>query len=49
MESYGPKHGIYPIDPTGRQNFGDTPGQIPKLILTLCLKDSCQLHQDGQL
>ena len=26
------------IDPTGRQNFGDAPGQIPKLILTLCLK-----------
>ena len=25
------------IDPTGRQNFGDAPGQIPKLILTLCL------------
>ena len=24
------------IDPTGRQNFGDAPGQIPKLILTLC-------------
>ena len=27
------------IDPTGRQNFGDAPGQIPKLILTLCLSD----------
>ena len=26
------------IDPTDRQNFGDAPGQIPKLILTLCLK-----------
>ena len=24
------------IDPTDRQNFGDAPGQIPKLILTLC-------------
>ena len=24
------------FDPTGRQNFGDAPGQIPKLILTLC-------------
>ena len=24
------------IDPTGRQNFGDAPGQIPKLILALC-------------
>ena len=24
------------IDPTGRQNFGDAPGQISKLILTLC-------------
>ena len=23
-------------DPTSRQNFEDTPGQIPKLILTLC-------------
>ena len=22
-------------DPTSRQNFDDTPGQIPKLILTL--------------
>ena len=28
------------IDPTGRQNFGDAPGQIPKLILTLCLRMS---------
>ena len=28
------------IDPTGRQNFGDTPGQIPKLILTLRLTES---------
>ena len=26
------------IDPTDRQNFGDAPGQIPKLILTLCRK-----------
>ena len=25
-------------DPTSRQNFDDTPGQIPKLILTLRLK-----------
>ena len=25
-------------DPTTRQNFEDTPGQIPKLILTLRLK-----------
>ena len=24
--------------PTSRQNFGDGPGQTPKLILTLCLK-----------
>ena len=24
--------------PTSRQNFGDAPGQSPKLILTLCLK-----------
>ena len=24
------------IDPTGCQNYGDSPGQIPKLILTLC-------------
>ena len=24
------------IDPTDRQNFVDAPGQIPKLILTLC-------------
>ena len=23
--------------PTSRQNFGDEPGQTPKLILTLCL------------
>ena len=28
----------YFVDPTGRQNFGDAPGQIPKLILTLCHK-----------
>ena len=28
------------IDPTSRQNFGDAPGQIPKLILTLCLMKS---------
>ena len=26
----------YFVDPTGRQNFSDAPGQIPKLILTLC-------------
>ena len=26
------------IEPTGPQNFGDAPGQIPKLILTLCPK-----------
>ena len=25
----------YLKDPTSRQNFEDTPGQIPKLILTL--------------
>ena len=41
LESYGSQlsHGIFKkknIDPTGRQNFGDAPGQIPKLILTLC-------------
>ena len=24
------------MGPTGRQNFGDAPGQIPKLIRTLC-------------
>ena len=27
------------IDPTGCQNYGDSPGQIPKLILTLCHKE----------
>ena len=26
------------FDPTGCQNFGDAPGQTPKLILTLCHK-----------
>ena len=31
------------IDPTGRQNFGDAPGQIPKLILTLCPKEELEL------
>ena len=31
------------IDPTGRQNFGDAPGQIPKLILTLCLSHTSLL------
>ena len=25
--------------PTSRQNFGDAPGQTPKLILTLCPMD----------
>ena len=25
------------MHPTSRQNFGDGPGQTPKLILTLCL------------
>ena len=30
-------------DPTSRQNFEDTPGQIPKLILTLRLKQSLDL------
>ena len=42
LESYGQElsNGIFKknyIDPTGRQNFGDAPGQIPKFILTLCL------------
>ena len=27
-------------DPTSRQNFEDTPGQIPKLILTLRHKEN---------
>ena len=26
------------MHPTSRQNFGDGPGQTPKLIPTLCLK-----------
>ena len=26
------------MHPTSRQNFGDGPGQTPKLILTLCRK-----------
>ena len=32
-------HGIFEeenIYPSGPQNFGDAPGQTPKLILTLC-------------
>ena len=32
------------IDPTDRQNFGDAPGQIPKLILTLCPSASKQIN-----
>ena len=30
------------MHPTSRQNFGDGPGQTPKLILTLCLKSNTQ-------
>ena len=30
---------------TGRQNFGDAPGHIPKLILTLCHKSPFQSQQ----
>ena len=29
--------------PTSRQNFGDAPGQTPKLILTLCHTHCCQV------
>ena len=36
------------IDPTGRQNFGDAPGQIPKLILTLCHNILALLLQKSQ-
>ena len=28
----------YFVDPTGCQNFGDAPGQIPELIMSLCHK-----------
>ena len=35
------------IDPTDRQNLGDAPGQIPKLILTLCLKVCNDSHGGG--
>ena len=35
-------------DPTSRQNFDDTPGQIPKLILTLrpILEEKMGLYQN---
>ena len=36
----------YFVDPNGRQNFGDAPGQNPKLILTLCHK---WMDWDGNL
>ena len=34
------------FDPTGRQNFGDAPGQIPKLILTLCRTPITDIFRD---
>ena len=37
------------IYPTGRQNFGDTPGQIPRLILTLCRKQVSVNREDAKL
>ena len=34
-------------DPTSRQNFEDTPGQIPKLILTLRLISTAAVPLKG--
>ena len=37
------------MHPTSRQNFGDAPGQTPKLILTLCLTKISLSNQDSDI